>query len=148
MDLRLQNVTVENYLSIMARSEEIHDRLWAQALEAARADPDTNTQLVVESVNNVIDMHAKRAMAALHNRIANIIWLALLAVSTCCMVTTGLQIGFAGKRRLVAVLPLLLAFTVLVTLVVDLDRPQSGLITVGQQAMTDLQKKMRSEAGG
>ena len=32
VELRLQKVTVENYLSILARSEEIHDRSGAQAL--------------------------------------------------------------------------------------------------------------------
>jgi hypothetical protein len=42
---------------------------------------------------------------------------------------------------------MLLAFAVLVTLVVDLDRPQGGLIKVGQQAMSTLQKNMSDDAG-
>ncbi len=140
VDLRLQTVTPENYREILERSEQIHVLLWAQVRAAALAVPDTNTQLVIESINTVVDMHTKRAMAALFTRIPASFWLALLAISSFCMVTMGIQIGFAGKRRLVAVIPLLLAFAVLVTLVVDLDRPQSGLIKVGQQAMKDLQR--------
>jgi len=147
VDLRLQTVTVENYKDLLNESEQIHDLLWAQARSVALADSNTNTQLVIESINDVIDMHTKRTMAALFTRIPTSIWLALIAISTFCMVTMGIQIGFAGKRRLVAVIPLLLAFAVLVTLVVDLDRPQSGLIRVGQQAMTDLQRTMSDHAG-
>jgi hypothetical protein len=146
VDLRLQQVTAENYRSILARSEQIHDLLWAQVRGAARAIPDTNSQLAVESINAVIDMHTNRAMAALFTRIPTSIWLALIAIATFCMLTMGIQIGFAGKRRLVAVIPMLLAFSVLVTLVVDLDRPRGGLIRVGQQAMTDLQKIMSDDA--
>ncbi|MDD2598885.1 MAG: hypothetical protein PHO37_06650 [Kiritimatiellae bacterium] len=50
-----------------------------------------------------------------------------------------------GKRRLIAVIPLILAFAVLMTLVVDLNRPQGGLIIVGQQSMIDLQNSMDRE---
>ena len=147
VDLRLQKVTVDNYRDLLDRSEEIHELLWARVYETAIADPDTNTQLAVASINDVIDMHTKRSMAALFTRIPTSIWLALLAISTFCMLTMGVQIGFTGKRRLIAVIPMLLAFAVLVTLVVDLDRPQSGLIRVSQQAMTDLQKNMSGKAG-
>lgn len=147
VNLRLQTVTVENYRDILDQSEQIHNRLWAQVSAAALAVPDTNSQLAVESINEIIDMHTKRAMAALFTRIPTSIWLALLAISTFCMVTMGIQIGFSGTRRLVAVIPMLFAFSVLVTLVVDLDRPQGGLIRVGQQAMTDLQRSMSDHAG-
>jgi hypothetical protein len=40
---------------------------------------------------------------------------------------------------------MLMAFAVLVTLVADLNRPQKGLITVGQHAMLDLQSSMRMD---
>ena len=66
----------------------------------------------------------------------------LLVINFLTMLTLGMQIGLNGKRRLVAVVPLSMAFAVLVTLVVDLNRPHSGLITVGQQAMVDLQESM------
>lgn len=147
VDLRLQKVTVENYRAVLDRSEVIHGLLWTRVRGAALARPDTNSQLVVESINDLIDMHTTRAMAALFTRIPTSIWLALLAISTFCMLTMGVQIGFTGRRRLIAVIPMLFAFAVLVSLVVDLDRPQSGLITVSQKAMEDLQKKLSIPAG-
>jgi hypothetical protein len=54
----------------------------------------------------------------------------------------GAEVGLTGKRRLVAMIPLVLAFAVLVALVMVLNRPQSGFITVGQQSMVDLQRSM------
>jgi len=44
------------------------------------------------------------------------------------------------------VLPLSLAVAALLTLAADLDRPQTGLIKVGQQSMIDLQGSVRRDA--
>jgi hypothetical protein len=61
------------------------------------------------------------------------------------MITIGTLVGLTGKRRLVVVVPMLLAFAVLVSLVVDLNRPQTGMIKVGQQAMISLQNSMAQD---
>lgn len=129
----------------IARSEELHKLLWAQGTLAARDSPDTNTSLMVQSINDVVDMHGKRVTGALRNRIPGSVWLSLITIVALTMITLGTQIGLTGKRRLVAVIPLVLAFSSLVTLVVDLNRPQSGLILVGQQSMIDLQRSMVHE---
>ncbi|MCB1816527.1 MAG: hypothetical protein KDI77_01175, partial [Gammaproteobacteria bacterium] len=77
------------------------------------------------------------------NRIPGSAWIALSAITLLTMVTMGIQVGLTGKRRLAAVIPLSLAFSVLVTLVVDLNRPQNGLIKVSQESMIGLQASMR-----
>lgn len=142
VDIRLEAVHTRDLNALIAESVEIHDLLWAQVSSAARARPDTNSALVVQSVNDVIDMHEKRLTDALRNRIPSIVWVALSAIIALTMITLGTQAGFTGKRRLVATIPLILAFAVLMTLVVDLNRPQSGLIKVSQQSMIDLQDSM------
>lgn len=142
VDIRLQAVMGGSLDQALKRSGEIHTLLWAQASTAAEAAPSTNTALVIQSINEVIDMNEKRVTAGLRNRIPASVWIALFAITTLTMITMGVQIGFTGKRRLVAVTPLSLAFAVLVTLVVDLDRPQAGLITVSQQSLVDLQRSM------
>lgn len=143
--IRLEAAKGSDINTMIAESVDIHGLLWAQVSSAAKAAPDTNTSLMIQSINDVIDMHEKRLTDALRNRIPGIVWVALVAIIALTMITLGTQVGLTGKRRLVAVIPLILAFAVLLTLVVDLDRPQSGLITVGQQAMVDLQKGMGSE---
>ena len=142
VDIRLHATKGENLETSLARSVEIHGLLWNLVTSAERTAQNRNNPLVIQSINNVIDTHEKRLTARLHNRIPSSIWLALFAISALTMITIGIQIGTIGKRRLVAILPLILAFAVLATLVVDLDRPQKGLIIVGQQAMMNLQFNM------
>jgi len=142
VDTRLKATNIDYLETAIAKSVEIHKLLWTQVALAAGENPNTNTMLMIESINDVIDMHEKRMIGALFNRIPNSVWIALVAIISLTMITLGTQVGLTGKRRLVAVIPLILAFAVLVTLVVDLNRPQSGLIKVGQQAMIDLQNSI------
>ncbi len=143
VDIRLQAARPGgDWQTAVKRSLEIHDLLWAQVASAAIDDPNEITSLVVQSVNDVIDMHEQRLTGAIRSRIPGSVWIGLMAITVLAMLTIGLQAGLAGKRRMVAVLPLSLAFAVLVTLIVDLNRPYGGLITVGQQAMVDLQNTM------
>jgi hypothetical protein len=142
VDIRLQAVNGGDLDAALARSVEIHGLLWGRVSSAAREAPSTNTLLIIQSINDVIDMHEKRVNAGLRNRIPGSVWIALFAISALTMITMGTQVGLSGRRRLVAVIPMSMAFAVLVILVVDLDRPQRGLITVGQQAMVDLQSSI------
>ena len=140
--VRLEAASGSDMDTAIAKSIDIHNVLWAQGASAARENPGTNTALMVQSINDVIDMHEKRVTGALRNRIPGSVWLSLVVIIGLTMITMGTQVGLTGRRRLIAVVPLALAFTALVTLVVDLNRPQSGLITVGQQSMVDLQRSM------
>ncbi|MGB5506753.1 MAG: hypothetical protein WBM70_08710, partial [Sulfurovum sp.] len=69
--------------------------------------------------------------------------LVLLVISSLTMMTMGSQARLSKSRRLAAVIPLILAFATLTEVVLDLDRPQDGMITVGQEAMIDLQKGLK-----
>ena len=142
VDIRIKNVSGEHMKEAQKRSLEIHTLLWTQASAAAIAHPGTNSSLVVQSINEVIDMHEKRITAGIRNRIPVTVWIALFIISTLSMLTMGVQAGLSNVRRLVAVFPLLLSFGALATVVVDLDRPQNGTIVVGQEAMISLQKSM------
>jgi hypothetical protein len=141
-NIRLRGTSGAHVDAVLKRSVAIHNLLWTEASAAAIKAPSFNTSLVIESINNVIEMHEKRVTAGLRNRIPISIWIAVLAICILTMITMGTQIGFTGKRRLVAVIPLSMAFAALLVLAVDLNRPQKGLIIVGQQAMVNLQSIM------
>lgn len=145
VDVRLKAASGGDLDTAIAKSVDIQNLIWAQVSSAARDNPDTNTALMIQSINDVIDLHEKRVTGALRNRIPGSIWISLFAITALTMVAMGVQIGLTGKRRLVAEIPLVLAFAVLTTLVVDLDRPQRGLIIVGQQSMLNLQNSMGRE---
>jgi hypothetical protein len=145
VDVRLKTASGSDIDTALEKSVEIHNFLWAQVSAAALENPSSNTSLMIQATNDVIDMHEKRVTGTLRNRIPISVWIALAAITALTMIAIGTQVGLAGKRRLIAVIPLSLAFSVLVTLVVDLNRPQSGLILVGQESIIDLQSRMARE---
>ncbi len=61
----------------LARSLEIQDLLWDEAVAASKEANDAATKLVIESLNEVFDMHSNRVAASIYNRIAGNIWLML-----------------------------------------------------------------------
>jgi hypothetical protein len=128
---------------MLARSLEIHALLWEQVSAAVKREPNLYAALVLQSINEVIDIHQARVTAGFYNRIPSSIWLVLLAISALTMMTMGAQARLSKSRRLAAVIPLILAFTTLTEVVLDLDRPQEGMITVGQDAMVDMQKGLK-----
>jgi hypothetical protein len=145
VDIRLQAARPRGDIrAAVQRSLEIHRLLWTQASSAALEHPGHNTALLIESVNDVIDMHERRYTDTVRARIPGTIWLGLTAIAVLTMGTLGLQVGLSGRRRLVGIIPIALAFGVLATLVLDLNRPQGGFITVSQQPMLDLQTDIRA----
>jgi hypothetical protein len=131
-----------------ARSEELQNRLWQQAVGAAALQADSvMTGLFITSLNELIDVHAKR-LTAVRNRIPDVIWIFLFLTAVLGMASMGYHTGLTGSRRTVAVIFLTLAFSGAMTLIADLDRPREGLLQVSQQPMLDLQASMRADAQG
>ena len=145
VDIRVYAIELGNIALLkdtLERSLEIHDLLWTQVSLAVKREPNIYAGLVIQSINSVIDSHQKRVTAGYYNRIPSSIWLVLLAISSLTMMTMGSQARLSRSRRLTAVIPLILAFTTLTEVVLDLDRSQEGMITVGQEVMIGLQKSL------
>jgi hypothetical protein len=127
-----------------ASSEELHEQLWSEATAAAKANPSSiMTGLFIQSLNEVIDLHAKRLLVAVRSRIT--IWITLFCLTLFGMGSTGYQAGLSATRRSPEMLLLALAFAGVLFVVVDLDRAHEGLLKVSQQAMLDLQQSMKQQ---
>jgi hypothetical protein len=93
--------------------------------------------LFVQSLNEVIDLHAKRVQAGLRSRIPGAIWVGLFAVAALSLAAMGYQAGLVGTRRSLAVPAMAIAFSVVIELIADLDRPKEGVLKVSQGALLD-----------
>lgn len=143
VNTRLLAIEQNDLEMAIAKSLELHKLLWAQVTVIEKQIPTVSTILFIQSINKIINVHEKRVNAAVRDRIPDSIWLTLMLITAFTMVTTGSQTGLIKTRRLIQVIPTVLAFSALITLVVDLDRPSElGQIKVSQEAMIDLQKKM------
>ena len=143
VDVRLEAAKGINVDQAVSKSEELHGRLWSQAIAASANDRSPVTALFIQSLNEVIDLHAQRVMVALRSRIPAPIWLALYLLAILAMTAVGYNQGLTSTRRSLAALALIVAFSVVMLLIVDLDRPGEGALRVSQQSMIDLQNSMR-----
>jgi hypothetical protein len=139
---RLDATTVGRRDAAIATSERLHEELWRATVAAARESPTPPVALFVASVNEVIDMHGRRLNAALRNPIPASIFAALYLVSLLVLAALGYARGLTDDRARAATVVLTVVLVVTMGLIMDLDRPYEGLLTVSQQAMLDVQKSM------
>jgi hypothetical protein len=145
-DLRLAAARGAPTDEVLRRSEQIHQLLWAQAVVAAERDPrSVPTGLFIQSVNNVIDLHATRVMAGLRNRMPLPVWIMLFAVALLAFLTMGYQAGMSTGTRSPAGIVLALSFGAVIWLVANLDRPGEGFLRVSQEPMIEVRKMMDSK---
>lgn len=140
VELRLKGVRPEYLEEAIRRSEEVQSLLWSQAGAAGEKNPSPITALFIASLNELIDLHSKRVTVVLRHRIPEIIWIALYCVAIFSMLSIGYQAGLTGATRSLAMLTLILAFTMVLVLIMDLDRPKEALFRVSQGALVDVQK--------
>jgi hypothetical protein len=143
VDARLEAVRSGSIEKGMRQSENIQNELWAQATAVAEKNPNSIVVgLFVQSLNQVIDLHAERVQASLRSRIPGAIWVGLFAVAALSLATMGYHAGMVGTRRSLAILAVAFTFSVVIELIADLDRPQEGVLKVSQHALLDLQRSM------
>ena len=145
VDVRLKGVLDPGELPrALARSEELQDQLLSRAVALGREIPalaPAYTQATIQ----MIDLHSKRVTAAVSNRIPVPIWVALYCLLVLAMGLAGYHAGIAGRRSFVAMITVVLMFAAVISLIADLDRPQEGLFRVSQQAMLELQTRLRRQ---
>ena len=130
------------YESTVNRSEEIHGDLWSIAVENAGQRQESEIMaLFVESINEVIDVHTLW-LAALDLRLPRLLGVVLYAATILSFLLVGVSSSADGKRDPFTILLFALAFVAVLMIIVDLDRPQQGLLTVSQTALTDLLQQM------
>ena len=145
VDVRLQSVQSGKVEEGIRRSEQLQGELWEQAVAVAAGNGSSIiVGLYVQSLNEVIDLHAKRVTAGVRNRIPGAIWVALGAVAVFSFAAMGYHAGLSRTSRSPAGFAVALTFAVVIVLIADLDRPLEGVLNVSQQALIDLQQSMRT----
>jgi hypothetical protein len=148
VNVRLEAAQPGKLGASVRRSEELHNRLWAHATAVAEKQPNSVVVgLFIWSLNEVIDLHAERLALGPRTRLPGSIWLTLYFVAVLGMSVIGYHAGLAGSCRSPAILALVLAFSAVLTLIADIDRPQEGLLRVSPQPLLDLQENLRPPGG-
>jgi hypothetical protein len=118
----------------LAASAALARQMWAIVVAAAQAGD--NSDLIAslgESLNELVAVSEQRVVAGVYTRVPRTIMALSLAM-------VGYSAGIKGRRSVLSATVLILTLGVVTILVVDLDRPQEGLLKVSQQALLDAQR--------
>jgi len=144
VDARLSSARPFWYQDVRLKNEtdELQRQLWTQGTDAANQDPHAvTTSLYIQSLNDMFDAQSARDAARLNELPTSAIYL-LLALSILSVGTLGYRAGLGGRRSLAGAVLLALVITLVVGIIIDLDQPYQGLITISQQSMIDLRQSM------
>jgi hypothetical protein len=132
----------EQRAAAQEKSLEIQRDLWSLTTRAAREDPhSTMVPLFVTSLNDTIALSTEEA-AVLGSHIPDvvIIWILLIAFIASAMM--GYGFGRRGQRAIVFKVLFAIVLALALGLVIDLDRPQRGLIRVSLAPLQTVQRLM------
>lgn len=129
--------------ALLQQGDALAQQLWAAATRAVAADPrPTTSGLYVQTLNEMIDSQSSR-QAALGRHVPELVlWLVFLTM-VLTTTTMGYSAGLGGRRAPAASLALIGLISLVVYLIIDLDRPRRGFIQVSQQSMLELQAATR-----
>ena len=131
-------------------SEQMLQQLWDLATysdlnpAAERNDVEEN-DLFMGSILALTDIHFTRVHSAIMNRIPFTIWMTLYLMAVLSMIIMGYQAGLTDKRSPVATITLAVAFSAVIILITDLDRPVMSFFEINRQLLVDLNEYMEAD---
>ena len=149
VDLRLpQYSDVREDLDRLQATREqaalLQTEFWTRAVayeQKGPGSPSPSAGLLLQSLNEAIDLESARWMA-IQNHVPSTVIFVNCIVAILATILVGYGFGREGRRQAFATSMFVLAITVVLAVIVDLDRPRQGLIQVSQQPLVDLQQHM------
>jgi len=143
VDIRLEsargaNLSTAHHQELDDEAGRVQERLWSVAAAAASDPRSVPAGLFVQAMNDLIDVKEERD-AALTNHVPESVLALIFASAVLALGVVGYGNGYAGGRSLGATALLCVLTTLVILIVVDLDRPRRGLIRVSQESMARLQ---------
>jgi hypothetical protein len=142
INVRVQYGTSGNDLerldALHTQTELLQRELWTRAAAYAQKDPNpVKAGLLLQSLNESIDLEAAR-WAAFQNRVPQNVIYVNAALALLAAMLVGYSFGVNGRRNIFSTCVLALAITLVLAVIIDLDRPRWGFIGASQQPMIDL----------
>ena len=145
-ELRGNTGNEANVGETIRRSEALFEEMWQQAAGLTAEDKVTPIHgLLIQSLNDINDIHQERIYAGVRNRIPPTIWIALYVVLALSMAGMGFNSGIKGSRTPLPSAALALSFSMVFFLIADLDRPKDGLLVSDQSILQQLSERLQEQ---
>jgi hypothetical protein len=140
--LRVQYGTASNNVarltSMREQGAQLQNEFWTRAAAYGQKDPNpVKSGLLLQSLNQAIDLEAARWMA-FHNHVPESVIYVNGIVSLLAVMLVGYAFGLNGRPHIFSMSVLAVGITLVLAVIIDLDRPRSGFIRISQQPMIDL----------
>jgi hypothetical protein len=124
------------------RSSELQRRMWALAVSESRSDPhSTMVALFVLTLNDTIDSSSEQAAALSATIPPSVLWIVVIVVIIATSLL-GANFGRVGRLDWTAFVLFVVMFALVIGMILDLDRPQGGLIKVSLEPLQAVQKML------
>ena len=139
----------QDVIDLIRISEQIQQELWLLAvgsngqLKKGQVESEKISPFM-GSVIALIDIHYTRVHSAVMNRIPLTIWMTLYLMAALSMIIMGFQAGLTERRSPVATITLAVAFSAVIILITDLDRPIMSFFDINKQLLVDLYQYMET----
>ena len=119
------------------RSNNIQEALWQQVKALSTKDNNmVPTGLFIQTLNDMIDSQGKR-LSALRNYIPDVVLLSLFGIAAVACGFAGYASGLDPLRTRLPVFITAFLVCSVIFVILDLDHPNVGFITISQQPMID-----------
>jgi hypothetical protein len=143
LPLRIATSDASQVQANLASSIELQDRMWAITEEVAQTGYSADLMSSFgDSVTELVAISEQRVVAGIYARVPETILLLLLAGSALSLGMVGYSAGLEGGRSVLSALVMVIALGAVLVLVIDLDRPRDGFLTVSQQPLLDVQQRI------
>lgn len=128
----------EERVALQARVLSLQDRLWKQAAAVAPQAPvPPITGLYLQSLNEMFDAYSSY-MAEVLRHVPHLVLMLLFGAFVVTGVIIGFLAGLSGHRPARVTFMMIAVVSLLMYMVMDLDRPHRGIIQVSSQSLLDV----------
>jgi hypothetical protein len=134
----------EKFNRDVARSIELQRQLWNEATKISASDrspgPETMNHFF-DSLSAINDLHEER-VTALRYHVPGVVTSVLLGIALIAVGFAGYHAGTVARGRHIAIALTAIMVALVMSVIVDLDRPARGLINVSTQPLLDAVQRM------
>jgi hypothetical protein len=129
----------------IGKAEDIQDKIWKLAHDVLNVNRlDVGTGLFIEAVNDVIDAHERRITAFTYHA-PDAIYYLIYGVGMFAFALSGVAAGVNRSRSRAPTFIMVLLVSSVVLFIADLDRPQRGMLTIGDQSLRDVSRSLEKQ---
>jgi len=120
----------------------LQGELWSRAAALAQGNPQSvPAGLLLESLDNAFSLENSRWIGFVAHLPEGVICVNILMALVAALMV-GCEFGITGHRHPLSEALVIVAIIMVLTLIVELDHPHSGVIRVSQQPLVDLQRRL------